>query len=92
MTDLLTPEEVRQLLSDTPGVFVTAQQSLQRRLCRDYLTLWEKNEKKRAALKVLGVIESVLELCEEERDALKERVKELEELVACLKEPKDYPA
>ena len=89
MTDLLTPEEVRAieaaryLWRHTMGDAVYSVATVHR-LCRDYLTLHEKYEKKKAALKDRGVIESVLEICEEERDALKERVKHLEKTIDIL--------
>ena len=87
MTDLLQPDDVRGTLFRVVACLSVDRWGPERpvlvdempRLCRDYLTLWEKHEKKKAALKDRGVIESVLEICEEERDALKARVKELEE-------------
>ena len=48
--------------------------------------LLEKLAKKKAALKDRGVIESLLEICEEERDALKARVKELEGILQELQD------
>lgn len=46
-------------------------------LARHVAALCRKVEKKKAALKDRGVIETVLEICEEERDALRAEVKEL---------------
>ena len=52
-----------------------------RRIIASHRLLAAKLEKKKAALKDRGVIESVLEICEEERDALKARVEKLEGLL-----------
>lgn len=46
-TDLLTPKEVRRVLAgeegwQTLGGFVYAPRTVER-LCRDYLTLWDRN-------------------------------------------------
>ena len=79
VTDLLTPDDVREMERKALWPYKDLA-----RLCRDYLTLWEKNEKKRAALKDRGVIETVLEICEEERDALKVRVTQLEQEIGAL--------
>ncbi len=44
MTDLLKPEKVREMLADASGKPLAA------RLCRDYLTLWDRNKELDAAL------------------------------------------
>lgn len=88
MTDLLTPGQVVSWGYNRPAPphERTPEERLLHRLSRDYLTLWEKHEKKKAALKDRGVIETVLEICEEERDALKVRVKELETTIGWYEE------
>ncbi len=48
MTDLLTPEEVREAhlrWIDKNWVDMTPDERLRSHLCRDYLTLWDHNEK-----------------------------------------------
>ena len=47
MSDLLQPKDARkwQRLSEVPPYLETEKDKRVRRLCRDYLTLWEENEK-----------------------------------------------
>ena len=85
MTDLLTPEVVKEWQQRNESLRGGAWfNNTIDTLCRNYLTLWEKHEKKKAALKDRGVIEMVLEICEEERDALKVRVTQLEQEIGAL--------
>ena len=50
MTDLLTPDEARKLQGDTFSIFGDEERIKTRWLCRDYLTLWERNKDLKAAL------------------------------------------
>ena len=47
MTDLLKPDEVREIHSSTFGPFREMNRDRARRLCRDYLTLWDELEHER---------------------------------------------
>ena len=47
MADLLTPEEVREFRFDLSP---PAEYGMVGRLCRDYLTLWDRNEELEAAV------------------------------------------
>ena len=45
MTDLLTPEEVRELDTNVVGTcFIGCTREDLHRLCRDYLTLWDRHK------------------------------------------------
>ena len=50
MTDLLTRDEARKLQGDTFSVFGDEERIKTRRLCRDYLTLWDRYEEFQKAL------------------------------------------
>lgn len=51
MTDLLTPEEVRELARLNREEFNRPTMVEIRGLCRDYLTLWDRNKELKAALR-----------------------------------------
>lgn len=51
MTDLLTPEEVREMLAQS----VAADKPMACRLCRDYLTLWDRYKQVLAAIDEAGI-------------------------------------
>ncbi len=59
MSELLRPEEVRELLANREQVvkardgWETSESRDLRRLCRDYLTLWEENRKLRDELAIV---------------------------------------
>ena len=71
MIDLLTPEEVREFRLDLSP---PAEYGMVGRLCRDYLTLWDRNKE----LKAVGI--GMLEELKKGR----ERLEELEQQVAKL--------
>lgn len=50
MTDLLTPDKVREMLTQS----VAADKPLASRLCRDYLTLWDRNEELEKQVQMLN--------------------------------------
>ncbi len=88
MTDqILSEDQIAGLEETIEAVSLSYSESLE--LFASHRLLSAKLEKKKAALKDRGVIEAVLEICEEERDALKERVKELENVVGNLRDRLD---